>query len=76
MNFGWIKRFFKKKNLSNTNTSDLATIDTSFIRIPKLSELSDENVNYDADKCGLTIVHVLEEIDKLNNSKRKVLLKC
>ena len=31
MDFGWLKRIFKKKNLSNTNTSDLATIDTSFI---------------------------------------------
>ena len=43
-------------------------IKTSFIE-------TDENDNYDADKCGLTIVHVLEAIDKLNNSKRKILLK-
>ena len=43
-------------------------IKTSFIEI-------DENGNYNADKCGLTIVHVLEAIDKLNNSKSKVLLK-
>ena len=43
MDFGWLKRIFKKKNLSYTNTSDISTIDTSFICVPKLSELSDEN---------------------------------
>ena len=43
-------------------------IKTSFIK-------TDESGNYDADKCGLTIVHALEAIDKLNNSKSKVLLK-
>ena len=42
MDFGWLKKIFRKKNLSNTNTSDLAIIDTSFIRVPKLSKLSKE----------------------------------
>ena len=43
MNFGWIKNHFKKKNLSNINTGEISTIDTSFICVPKLSELSDES---------------------------------
>ena len=43
MNFEWLKKLLKKKNLSNTNTSDISIIDTSFISVPNLSELSDEN---------------------------------
>ena len=43
MIIGWIKNLFKKKNLTNTTASGISTIDTSFIRVPKLSELSSED---------------------------------
>lgn len=43
MNFGWIKRLFIKKVNPNNNTSDMVTIDTSFIRVPKLSKLSKQD---------------------------------
>lgn len=38
MNFNWIKRFFKKP-IKTSKSVDVATIDTSFIRAPKFSEL-------------------------------------
>ena len=41
MNFDWLKKIFKN-NKSNKSISDLAIIDTSFIRVPKLSKLSKE----------------------------------
>ena len=41
MDFSWIKKLFKK-NEPRITTSDIATIDTSFIRVPKLSKLSKE----------------------------------
>ena len=43
MIISWIKTLFKKKNLDYTTTSDISIIDTSFIRVPKLSELSSED---------------------------------
>ena len=43
MIISWIKTLFKKKNLDNTTTSDISIIDTSFIRVLKLSELSYED---------------------------------
>ena len=43
MNFGWLN-FMKKRKIINKNTSEIATIDTSFIRVTNLSELNCESV--------------------------------
>ncbi len=43
MEFNFFKRIFKRNIDEQNKTSDVATIDTSFIRVPKLSQLSKEN---------------------------------
>lgn len=45
MDFGWIKKLFKNKTDINSNSLGISTIDTSFIKVPKLSDLSKENQN-------------------------------
>ena len=42
MNFDWIKTLFKSKSLKNKNCFDISTIDTTFIKIPQISDLSKE----------------------------------
>lgn len=83
MDFGWLKRIFKKNNLSNTNTSDLATIDTSFIRAPKLSKLSKSEKErvlefYNKLKSGSDIDLVKYSNDLLEkaNTEREMLLRA
>ncbi len=43
MDFSWIKRLFKIKSTTNNSDVGISTIDTSFINVPKLSDLSKEN---------------------------------
>lgn len=43
MNFNWLKRLFKIKTSTNNNDVGISTIDTSFIKVPRLSDLSKEN---------------------------------
>ena len=43
MNFSWIKRLFKIKSSTNGSDVGISTIDTSFIKVPKLSDLSKDN---------------------------------
>lgn len=83
MDFGWLKKFFKKNNLSNTNTSELATIDTSFIRAPKLSKLSKDEKErvlefYNKLKSGSDIDLVKYSNDLLEkaNTEREMLLRA
>ncbi len=63
MDFNWIKTIFKKKQPIN-NSVDIATIDTSFIHIPKFNELS----KTDQDK-------VLDYYHKLNLDNYDMLVK-
>ena len=63
MNFNWLKNLFKK-NKFESNTSDISTIDTSFIRVPKLSELNKESKKI-----------VLSYLDKLNSNNYENLVK-
>ena len=63
MDFNWIKTIFKKKQPVN-NSVDIATIDTSFIHIPKFNELS----KTDQDK-------VLDYYHKLNLDNYDMLVK-
>ena len=63
MDFNWIKTIFKKKQPIN-NSVDITTIDTSFIHIPKFSELS----KTDQDK-------VLDYYHKLNLDNYDILVK-
>ena len=83
MDFGWLKKIFRKKNLSNTNTSDLATIDTSFIRAPKLLKLSKEEKEkvlefYNKLKSGSDIDLIKYSNDLLEkaNTEREMLLRA
>ena len=83
MNFGWLKRILKQKNLSNANTSDLATIDTSFIRIPKLSKLSKEEkekVLYFYNKLlsddDINLVKYSNDLLERANTEREMLLRA
>lgn len=43
MDFSWIKRLFKIKSSTNGSDTGISTIDTSFIKVPNLSDLSKEN---------------------------------
>ena len=43
MDFSWIKRLFKIKSTTNVSDVGISTIDTSFIKVPRLSDLSKEN---------------------------------
>ena len=83
MDFGWLKKIFRKKNLSNTNTSDLATIDTSFIRAPKLSKLSKEEkekvlefYNKLKSGSGIDLVKYSNDLLEKANTEREMLLRA
>ena len=83
MDFGWLKRLFKKKNLSNGNTSDLATIDTSFIRVPKLSKLSKEEKEKVLDFYNklisdddINLVKYSNDLLEKANTEREMLLRA
>ena len=83
MDFGWLKRIFKKKNLSNVNTSDLATIDTSFIRVPKLSKLSKEEKEKVLDFYNklisdddINLVKYSNDLLEKANTEREMLLRA
>ena len=43
MDFSWIKKLFGIKSYKQNDNVDISTIDTSFIKAPKLSDLSKEN---------------------------------
>ena len=43
MKFNLFKRLFKKENKTQNETSAVATLDTSLIKVPKFSELNDES---------------------------------
>lgn len=43
MNFDWIKEIFKNKKVAINKSNDLSKIDTSFVKIPKIKDLSIEN---------------------------------
>ena len=43
MNFNWIKKLFKINSNNKGDSFGISTIDTSFIKVPKLSDLSKEN---------------------------------
>lgn len=43
MNFGWIREIFKNKKVNVNKNNDLSKIDTSFVKIPKIKDLSMEN---------------------------------
>ena len=43
MKFNLFKRLFKKNNKTQNETSAVATLDTSLIKVPKFSELNDES---------------------------------
>ena len=57
MNFGWIKKLLNKKIEFNNETSDVATIDTSLVFVPKFKDLTDEEK-----------IEVLKELNELNNN--------
>ena len=64
MGLKWLKNFFKKGIACNNNTSDIVTVDTTFVYVPKFSEL-DENEQ----------AIVLEHLKKLNSDEYKATLK-
>lgn len=63
--FGWIKKIFTKKSILNNNTSGIATIDTSFVYVPKYEELSE-----DEKECALEDLKIL-----MNDDSYETLLK-
>ena len=65
MNFGWIKKIFNKKILFDNKTSDISTIDTSLVFVPKFKDLTDKEKT-----------EVLKELKELNkNNDYNTLLK-
>ena len=81
MNFGWLRKLLKKNNSNNT-TSNLATIDTSFIRVPKLSKLSKKDqekvldfYNKLVSGCDEDLVKYSNDLLERANNERELLVR-
>ena len=84
MKFDWLKKLFKKKIKENNKTSDVSTIDTSLVYVPKFEELTKEAqdevlkeleaLNKD-DKEYEKLLKYTSELDNVSNRERSVLTK-
>ena len=81
MDFGWLRKLLKKNNSNNT-TSNLATIDTSFIRVPKLSKLSKKDqekvldfYNKLVSGCDEDLVKYSNDLLERANNERELLVR-
>ena len=82
MKFNLFKRLFKKENKTQNESSAVATLDTSLIKVPKFSELNDESkekvlsllsgLNYDNYE---SLLKYSDDLLTKSDNEREILLK-